>query len=465
MTTNETLNRFADGSSFEGYTIVRLLATGGMGEVYEATHTFTGRAVALKVLKLGRAASAEAIRRAKLEAVVLSKLNHPNVVKVHDANIVDEAIVWIAMERLQGCTLRELIHRRGALPPAVAVRYATLIGAGIDAAHSIGAIHRDLKPENVFVTADDEIKVLDLGTAKFYASEAKLTERAHAVGTPAYMSPEQLLGEPLDRTTDVYALGLVLYEMIAGSHAFAKNGILPHGLAWGTAHLVREPPSLHPAVTQCPVELAAIVARAIRKERGERHPTMAALLRDLDAVSERLRPRDMDAVAPEGPPGPRGIGGTLFLGASAPPTAAASSRPIGRGGTVAMTDTSSRRTRRMHVDANEMQRAATPAPVVVAYGPKLQAASQRPPSSWIRRAAGPIVATLLPLVVAGTYLGVRGRAAASGNSSVALRTASSVREAPVSAEAGVASAAVSASTTAAPPPARSSVRLDDRTLR
>ena len=119
----------------------------------------------------------------------------------------------------------------------------------------------------------------------------------------------------------------------------------------------------------------------------------------------------------------------------------------------------------MHVDANEMQRAATPAPVVVAYGPKLQAASQRPPSSWIRRAAGPIVATLLPLVVAGTYLGVRGRAAASGNSSVALRTASSVREAPVSAEAGVASAAVSASTTAAPPPARSSVRLDDRTLR
>jgi serine/threonine-protein kinase len=114
MTTNETLNRFADGSSFEGYTIVRLLATGGMGEVYEATHTFTGRAVALKVLKLGRAASAEAIRRAKLEAVVLSKLNHPNVVKVHDANIVDEAIVWIAMERLQGCTLRELIHRRGA---------------------------------------------------------------------------------------------------------------------------------------------------------------------------------------------------------------------------------------------------------------------------------------------------------------------------------------------------------------
>jgi serine/threonine protein kinase len=221
------------GSKCDRYDIVRLIGAGGMGEVYQAMHEFTKKPVALKVLKVSKEHHVEKMRT---EAMVLCRIKHPNLVEVYDAGIADvqtargpQSLIWMAMELLEGESLRERLVREGAVRPAMALEWIAQAAEGVQTAHDAKVIHRDLKPENVFLTKRGDVRVLDFGTAKFEGYGNMQTRAGDSVGTIPYMSPEHIGGEELDGRSDVYALGFILYEMLAGRHPFsnAQGGFPP----------------------------------------------------------------------------------------------------------------------------------------------------------------------------------------------------------------------------------------------
>jgi serine/threonine protein kinase len=180
------------------YEIMASLGAGGVGDVYEAVHTYTGRPVALKCLQSRHVNDEDMTDRMRREARGLAKLNHPNIVTVLDAG-TDGQTVWMAMELLSGKTLREYLTVVGRLSLEEALYVAHEIADALDAAHEFNMVHRDLKPENVFLATGFRVKLLDFGAAKFYGAEFISTDRGSLLGTPHYMSPEQILGEEGDR--------------------------------------------------------------------------------------------------------------------------------------------------------------------------------------------------------------------------------------------------------------------------
>jgi serine/threonine-protein kinase len=279
------------GDVCDGYRILSLIAAGGMGDVYEAVHDPSGRTVAVKCLKVRHRNKEDARARMKMEAVVLSELQHENLVQVYDAGVTDAGMVWFAMERLHGQTLRDVLYRAGRLPIPDALHYASEIADGVDAVHEVNVIHRDLKPENVFVTNDNVVKVLDLGTGKFTGYGLNSTDRMRVVGTTAYMSPEQIKGLRVDARADVYALGLIVYEMIAGRHPLQAEGVaaLPQGIEQvALMQLQMTPKPLADAAYGCPRYVSSIVDRAIAKDRERRFPNIAAMARELRAARKRF---------------------------------------------------------------------------------------------------------------------------------------------------------------------------------
>ncbi len=282
---------FGPGDRCDRYQIVRLIAAGGAGEVYEATHEFTGRTVALKCLQLRLARRADLRERMRLEAVVLCKIRHANVVTVHDAGITEDgSIVWIAMELLEGCTLRELLFGSAAIPIPQALYYAAGIADGVEAAHELRVVHRDLKPENVFITDRNEVKVLDLGTAKFHGYGLKTTDRMRTIGTPAYMSPEHLRGAAVDSRADVYALSVITYEMLAGRHPFAPEGGggFPDVYELGALHLFADPRPLTARIAGFPDYVWNVVGRGMAKDRELRPANMGEFAAELRAARRRF---------------------------------------------------------------------------------------------------------------------------------------------------------------------------------
>ena len=284
-------HELSPGDVCDGYRILSLIAAGGMGDVYEAVHDPTGRTVAVKCLKVRHRNKEDARARMKMEAVVLSELQHENLVQVYDAGVTDQGMVWFAMERLHGQTLRDVLFRAGSLPVPEALHYASEIADGADAVHDVNVIHRDLKPENVFVTDGNVVKVLDLGTGKFTGYGLNSTDRMRVVGTTAYMSPEQIKGLRVDARADVYALGLILYEMIAGRHALTPEdaAALPQGIEQvALMQLQMTPKALADVAPACPRYVSAIADRAIAKDRERRYPNMAAMARELRAARKRF---------------------------------------------------------------------------------------------------------------------------------------------------------------------------------
>lgn len=277
------------GDWCDRYTVVRRIASGGMGEVYEAVHGFTRRTVALKCLKLLHSDNRDLAERMRMEAVVLSRIRHPNIVTVFDAGVTPGGVVWIAMDLLVGKTLRELLGEAGRLPVTYALRLACAIAEGVGAAHAERVVHRDIKPENVFVTSQGEVKVLDLGTAKFYGYGLRPTDNLRTLGTPAYMAPEHLQGHPVDARTDVYALGLVLYEMLAGHHAFASgsNASMPNDFELTRAQLFAIPRPLPELIAGFPAHVWSVVEATVAKNPAQRYPSMADLSRGMRAALER----------------------------------------------------------------------------------------------------------------------------------------------------------------------------------
>ena len=220
------------GTVLGHYRIVGKIGSGGMGLVYEAEELKLRRHVALKFLPEEVARHPQALQRFRLEARAASALNHPNICTIYEVDEVDGR-VFIAMELLEGCTLKQTIHQaKGGKPLSVeaVVAMGVQIASAIDAAHSKGIVHRDIKPANIFVMKQRRIKVLDFGLAKLTrrhpgSDETVMTdgtEPGMVMGTVGYMSPEQVRGQTVDGRTDIFAFGAVLYEMLAGRRAFER---------------------------------------------------------------------------------------------------------------------------------------------------------------------------------------------------------------------------------------------------
>lgn len=208
------------------YRIIRPLGQGGMGEVYEVEHTLLGTRRALKVLAKHFAGREDLAERLRVEARGLARIKHPNLVEVYDLGTSADGRIFFAMELLEGATLRDLLRMQGKLSIAAAVRVIAQVLVGLDVAHSAGMLHRDIKPENLFVCRDGTTKLLDFGVAKAIdasTSSQSLTGVGMTVGTPRYMSPEQAEGDPIDARTDIYSVGLVLWELIAGYSPFEQT--------------------------------------------------------------------------------------------------------------------------------------------------------------------------------------------------------------------------------------------------
>jgi serine/threonine-protein kinase len=275
------------------YEVLAPLGAGGMGEVYRARDTRLGRPVAIKVLPTSVEGDESRLRRFEQEARAAGVLNHPNVLAVFDVG-THEGAPYLVTEFLEGETLRERLAH--PLTLADVLDYAVQIASGLAAAHEKGIVHRDIKPENVFVRSDGFVKVLDFGLAKLSEpkSEAGLsgdltlvkvdTEPGAVLGTVRYMSPEQVRGYDVDSRTDVFSLGAVLYEMIAGRPPFAG----PSGGDVIVAILEREPWPLSTLRADVPDDLDAVCGRALAKERASRYQSVEAFAADLRDLRRRL---------------------------------------------------------------------------------------------------------------------------------------------------------------------------------
>jgi serine/threonine-protein kinase len=258
-----------------------------MGDVYVAKHSVTRLIVALKCLRVRYQDNAAMASRMKREAQFLARIRHRNIVAVFDAG-VDGGSLWMAMELLEGQTLREKLRTEGRFSIVDALYIALEIAYGLMEAHEQFAIHRDLKPENVFFTTAREIKVLDFGVAKlYYHADFPSTDRAITLGTPHYMSPEHLRGEKVDARTDVYALGLILYEMLAGQHAFTVEGEVPTSNQVSQMQLHREPALPRGLSASFPGYVWAITETALQKRREDRYASMAEMAEALHAAGRR----------------------------------------------------------------------------------------------------------------------------------------------------------------------------------
>ena len=302
------------GDKLGPYEILAQIGAGGMGEVYRARDSRLGRDVAIKILPRDRVADPERKKRFLQEARAASALNHPNIVALYDiAN--DAGVDYLVMEYVPGKTLNQIIAPKG-LPLAEALNYAQQIATGLAAAHAAGIVHRDVKPGNVIVTADSQVKILDFGLAKLVERapdaedetqtlESALTDAGTLMGTVAYMSPEQAEAKPLDHRSDIFSLGVVLHEMVAGRQPFR-----------GKSHVEMLHAIIHdsaPPLAQQPLELNEILEKALAKEPKDRYQHAGDLGLDLRRFRHALLTKSLPSLRssrPSHPQAQRSLGGS-----------------------------------------------------------------------------------------------------------------------------------------------------------
>jgi serine/threonine protein kinase len=283
------------GQTISHYRILEQLGAGGMGVVYKAHDSRLDRALALKLLPESMAQQPQALERFRREARAASALNHPGICTIYDIG-EEDGRAFIAMEFIDGETLRNHIHGQ-ALPREEVLKFGIQIAEALEAAHAEGIIHRDIKPANIFITKRGNAKVLDFGLAKLVpkgiASKDSDSGRDPAEstsivgiisGTPSYMSPEQVRGDELDARTDIFSLGLVIYEMATGRQAFGGGT----GGAIIEAVLTRPPVSVRSINPEIPASLEAIIDKALCKDRDRRYQSAADILRDLQLLKREI---------------------------------------------------------------------------------------------------------------------------------------------------------------------------------
>ncbi|HEX2831435.1 MAG TPA: protein kinase [Thermoanaerobaculia bacterium] len=267
------------------YRTIRQLGAGGMGEVHLAHDESLGRNIAIKLLPPHLAADAEHLARLRNEARTASALNHPNIITIYEIGREDDGRAYIAMEFVDGQTLREVL-KGGALPPKKALQLAAQIADGLAAAHKRGLVHRDLKPENIMITSDGVVKILDFGLARSFhlANDSGISEPGTIVGTYAYMSPEQARAGEVDYRSDQFSFGSILYEMLAGQRAFdGASGV-------ETLFMVvrDEPQPLSQIAANVPPPVRWIVDRCLSKDADDRYVATRDLARDLQYLRDHF---------------------------------------------------------------------------------------------------------------------------------------------------------------------------------
>ncbi len=293
------------GRTLGHYRMESRLGEGGMGVVYRAHDTHLNRPVAIKVLRADSAVTPERRRRFVQEAQAASALNHPNIITIHDITS-DQGVDFIVMEYLAGKTLDQRLGAQG-LPLAEALRYAAPMAAALARAHAAGIVHRDLKPANIMVTDDGLVKVLDFGLAKLTQpdepaaesaatvsmrpDEGLRTEEGAILGTVAYMSPEQAAGGKVDRRSDIFSFGTVLYEMISGRRPFQGDT----RMVTLSAILTQEPKPVGEIVSGLPAEISTVISRCLRKDPGRRLQHMDDVCIALEELKEQS---DSDKLVP-----------------------------------------------------------------------------------------------------------------------------------------------------------------------
>lgn len=294
------------------YEIAGLLAAGGAADVYEARDTVLARTVALKVLRASIGADPEVVEALRREATNAARLGHPGVVQVYDFGTDPAGVAYMAMERVKGRSLREALADRGRLPAAEAARIAADVCAALEHAHRARIVHGDVKPENILLGDDGRVRVADFGLSRALEAAHEPGDRLH--GTPQYVAPEQVAGRPADGRADLYALGVVLFEMLTGRPPF--DGTTPAEVAG--ARLSRDVPPPSEGAPDVPEGLDGVVARATARRPEDRYASAAEMAR---------------ALAPWAAPGPAVGSGTTAI-------------PIDRQDTVVLSRSRARRRRR-----------------------------------------------------------------------------------------------------------------------
>jgi eukaryotic-like serine/threonine-protein kinase len=308
MLSDERANEFEAGQKVGRYTILCPLGSGGMGQIYLAQDEQLGRKIALKLIAREFATDPRRVLRFEQEARAASALNHPNVCVIHETGVTDNQRHFIAMEHIQGITLRDKLTRE-PISPLEAIHIARQVAEALAAAHAAGIVHRDIKPENIMLRPDGYVKVLDFGLAKLtemilpetgldgqpapHVSTTVRTESGTLMGTVKYMSPEQLREMELDERTDIWSLGVVLYEMLTRTTPFESRN--PHGtigLIVGPQTPVLELPE------HVPARFCEIVKKALEKDRANRYQTVTKFAADVGTLQRELERETDNGLAP-----------------------------------------------------------------------------------------------------------------------------------------------------------------------
>jgi serine/threonine-protein kinase len=260
------------------YELEELVGTGGMSSVFRARDRQLERRVAIKILHQHYAEDPEYLERFRREARAVAKLSHPNIVTVIDRGD-DDGRQYIVFEHVEGENLKELVIRSGRLPVRRALELALAVADGLAFAHNHGLVHRDVKPQNVLLNRDGEVKVTDFGIARSLHVEQGVTQTGTVLGTGEYLAPEQASGKPVSPATDVYSLGVVLWELLAGDVPFVGENFVAIALR----HVNEPPPSLRERRPDVSPRLEAAVNRALAKDPAQRFPSMSAFAKELRA--------------------------------------------------------------------------------------------------------------------------------------------------------------------------------------
>jgi tRNA A-37 threonylcarbamoyl transferase component Bud32 len=323
------LGRVIDGR----YRVERQIGEGGMGVVYLATHTTLNKKLALKVLRGDNSKDADVVQRFMQEAQAATSIGHANIIDISDFGRLPDGAVYFVMEYLDGMALTDLMKQSGSVEMQEALHVVRQMASALEAAHRQGIVHRDLKPDNVYLvtqSGDDRfVKVLDFGIAKVGGAASKLTKTGMVFGTPHYMSPEQAAGHTVDARTDIYALGIIMYEMFSGRVPFDADtfmGIL-------SKHMFEAPmrPTDSMGGELGPVE--GVILRCLEKNPDHRYQSMAELITDLDTLSAGGAVAYLPAGSASAPPGAGDLANALEPSSASHPSMPGYDSGVSGGGT------------------------------------------------------------------------------------------------------------------------------------